>query len=168
MLHIRLQWEINVLRQATYVDEVIRLYSTNWHTQFTVLRFTLSTSHLFQSTGLAQPVPHSLSELQSPDESQLYEVSQFLLLVLTHPRWLPEGCPYLRSTVAVLAIWGCICMNVQPVTIKNTCMIMVPLLENGHLYKELSATFVTSLNKWSVSNNTVTLLNDPSTSASMD
>lgn len=100
-----------------------------------VLRFTLSTAHLFQSTGLAQPVPYSLSRLRSPDESQLYEVSQFLLLVLTHPRWLPEGCPYLRSTVAVLAIWGCVCMNVQPVTIKNICMLMVPLLENGHVYE---------------------------------
>lgn len=94
-----------------------RPHSTKLRELTAVFTSTLSSVHLFYTAGPAQPQPLALSEPLSPDESQPDAASQLLSPVLIHLRWLPEECPFLRSTAAVPATWDCVCMNSLPETI---------------------------------------------------
>jgi len=87
---------------------------------------TLSSVHSFCTAGPARPRPLALSEPRSPDESRPDAASRLLSPVLIHLRWLPEECPFLRSTVAVPATWDCVCRNALPE------MIMTVNYEQDH------------------------------------
>jgi len=96
-----------------------RAHHTKLRERTAVFTSTLSSRRSFCTAGPARPQPLALSEPLFPDESRHDAASRLLSPVLIRLRWLPEECPFLRSTAAVPATWDCVCTNALPGTIKT-------------------------------------------------